>query len=477
MLVHALACLSILAFPFAQKSTGEAPKPAPQSVAQPAVESADRLVATMPKGFAPVHMAEQIDKPAVLEYLPFTFSPDGSRVAYFGAKKDRIYGFLDDEDLGYGHKAGRPVFSENGEHVLMAYAKVNKNRSEKWTVFVDGKSVAKEDWVGPATLAEDGNSFAYWTKPDYRLDPSGQPILTRACLVLGHRKSKKFRRSVSEIYPWALTYSRPGLSEDGKRAIGAAQDDTGAGVLVAVGGSKDEVLHTDKGYIRATAYSKDRKRSSFVRTVQKENVKGYEKPETVTYPRVQLHVDGEALRVDADATALPSFSENSEHYAFVYVRDEQFGIGLDGWLVEPSENMIFAARPDSTGTRIAWIEHRDGELLQNLWLSSNSTSSVYKGKAHMCYAFAVKDDGKLILEDMEFSDPWDKIYSFELSPNEDHVAFVALEGERDLYLVCGSRKIGPFQEVDKIRWLDDETVAIGVREDREFWWRTLRVAQ
>ncbi len=448
-----------------------------QSSAAPAEESADRMVATIPEGYAHVHMAERIDKPPVIEYLPFAFSPDGSRVAYYAAKKDRVYAFLDGDDLGYGHKARKPVFSENGEHVLMSLGKVSKNRSESWTVFVDGKNAAKEDWVGPAVISDDGKSFAYWTKPDYRLDPAGKPVLTRARMVLGHRKSKKFRRTESDIYPWALTYSTPGLSEDGKRAIGAARDETRKGVLVSVGGSKDEVLHSDKGYIRQAVHSKDRKRCAFVRTIIKENVRGYEKPDSVTFPKLRLEIDGQVLKLDVDSTALPSFSENSEHYAFIYLRDKKFGIGMDGMLVEPSENMIFAARPDSTGSRLAWIEHRDGELLEDDWLGKYANSSVYQGKAHMCFAYVVEESGKLVLEEMEFSDPWDKIYSFEFSPNEDHVAFVALQGEEDLFVVCGSQQIGPFKEVDRIRWLDDETLAVGVREETAFWWRTLKVAK
>ncbi len=473
MLVLAVAvCLSLgPAGPFASAPT------LPQEGAKESEASGDRLVASIPEGFAAAHMAERIDQPAELEYLPFTFSPDGTQVAFYAAKKDRVYAFFNGEDIGYGHKGRKPIYSENGEHVLMATAKVNKNRSEKWSVYVDGKSVAKEDWVGPAVIADDGNSFAYWTKPDYRLDPSGKPILTRACMVLGHRKGKKFRKKTSKIYPWALTYSTPGLSEDGTRAIGAAHDDTSRGVLVSVGGAKDEVLHTDKGYIREAIYSKDRKRHAFVRRVVKERIKGYKKPKSVTYPRLRLEVDGEVVSVNADATALPKFSENSEHYAFVYVRDKKFGIGMDGYLVEPSENMIFAARPDSTGTRIAWIEHRDGELLENLWLNASSVNSVYQGKAHMCYAYAVREDGGLTLEEMEFSDPWDKIYSFEFSPNEDRVAFIAQEGEEDLYVACGSQKIGPFREIDRIRWIDDDTVAAGVREGHDFWWRTLKIEE
>jgi hypothetical protein len=437
--------------------------------------SSDHLVATIPEGFAAAHMAEQIDKPAELEYLPFTFSPDGTRVAFYAAKKDRIYAFLDGDDIGYGHKGLKPVYSENGEHVLMATAKVNKNRSEKWSVYVDGKSVAKEDWVGPAVMADDGNSFAYWTKPDYRLDPSGKPILNRACLVFGHRSGKRFRRKTSEIYPWALTYRAPGISEDGTRAIGAAHDDTARGVLISVGGSEDEVLHRDRGYIRQTAYSKDRKHHAFVRNVIKKQIKGYERPETVTYPRLRIEVNGDVVKVNADTAALPEFSSSGGHYAFVYVRDKQFGIGMNGYLVEPSENMIFAARPDSTGTRMAWIEHRDGELLEDQWLSPYSSYSVYQGKAHMCSAYAVKEDGGLTLEEVEFSDPWDRIHSFEYSPNEDYVAFIAQEGLEDLYVVCGSQKIGPFREIDRIRWVDEHTVAAGVREHHAFWWRTLTV--
>ena len=237
-------------------------------------ETADRLVDSIPKGYAHVHMAERVAADAELEYLPFTFSPDGSRVAFLAAKKDRIYGFLDGDDIGYGHMGRKPVFSDNGQHVIMALGKSNKNRSEKWVVYVNGDDVAKEDWVGSPTVSDDGNTIAYWIKPEYRLDPAGEPILNRAALVLGTRKSKRFRQTVSDTYSWANTSTTPRLNGDGTRAIGSAYDQVGDGVVLSIGGAKDEVLSAKKGYLRQTAYSKDLKHFATVRTIRQNDVRG-----------------------------------------------------------------------------------------------------------------------------------------------------------------------------------------------------------
>ncbi|QDV07925.1 hypothetical protein Poly30_34600 [Planctomycetes bacterium Poly30] len=439
-----------------------------------AAESADRLVAKIPKNFAHVHMAEQVDGPAQLEYLPFTFSPDGSRVAFLAAKKDRVYGFLDGEDIGWGDMGRKPVFSENGEHIIMALGKSAKNRSESWVVYVDGDDATKEDWVGPLTIANDGEAIAYWSKPGFRLDTSGDPILNRATMILGKRKSKRFRRHESETYAWANTEIAPLLNEDGSRAIGTAYDDLRRGLVLSIGDSKDEVLHSVDGWYTQTAYSNDLKRVATVRRVIEENVKGYVPPKTITFPRYVIQVDGQDIQVNADASALPEFSRNGEHYSFVYLRDKQFGLGIDGQLLPPSENLILDAKPDSAGGRIAWIEHRDGDLLENLWLNRNMQRLVYQGKSHLCEAYVGEKDGALVLEETSYSDPYDKIYGIHFSPDEQRVAFLALE-EQSYFVVCRGQKIGPFEEIDQIRWVDNDTVAVGTREGDEFWWRSMKL--
>ncbi|MEM8713207.1 MAG: hypothetical protein AAGG01_19860, partial [Planctomycetota bacterium] len=343
-----LALPLILASAFASPSRAAVP------------QTTDTLVATIPKGFAFVHMEERAGEKPKQVYLRFAFAPGGERVAFYAAKKDRVYAFLDGEKLGYASKGAQPVFTEDGEHVVMALGKVNKNRSESWKVLVDGDEVAKEDWVGALSISASGDSIAYWTKPDYRVDPTGKVILNRARLVLAQRKKKRFRRTVSDEYAWALTYSAPLLNEEGTTAFGTAYDDRSRGLVVAVGDVKEEVLSEREGYIRQYAITKDATRVATVRRLFKENKRGYEKPETVTYPRFQLEVDGEDLRVNADATALPRFSENGEHYAFVYLRDGAFGVGVDGELLPASEHMVLQAWASSNGTRVAWIEHRDG---------------------------------------------------------------------------------------------------------------------
>ena len=67
---------------------------------------------------------------------------------------------------------------------------------------------------------------------------------------------------------------------------------------------------------------------------------------------------------------------------------------------------------------------------------------------------------------------FDRITQLVFSPEEDHLSYTARDGER-WFLVCGDERIGPFDGVDKLHWLDETTLAIGTREGREFWWRTM----
>ena len=57
------------------------------------------------------------------------------------------------------------------------------------------------------------------------------------------------------------------------------------------------------------------------------------------------------------------------------------------------------------------------------------------------------------------------------SPSRERAAYVA-----DGHVRCGDRSAGPFDGIGRLRWIDDDTVAFGTREGREFWWRHLSMA-
>lgn len=453
----------------------EKPESPPAETPPPESEaSADRLVGTLPDKYAFSRMAEKPNGPAELEYLPFAFSPDGSRVAFLAAKKDRIYAFLDGKELGFGHKGQGPVFSANGKHAIMALGKVNNNRSEKWTIYVDGSKAGNEDWVGPLSISPDGKSIAYWTKPNYRMGSADKPVKNRNVMVVGKRKSKKFRQAKSKSYSWASTWDAPLFNEDFSRALGSAYNEVNEGIIISVGGRKEEILRASVGFYSQTVYSKDAKHAATVRYIVNRDVKGRGKFDPEAHRPRQLEVDGKLIEANADSIALPRFSSNGEHCSFVFVRDKHFGIGIDGELLPVSEHMILSAMPDASGAHIAWVEHRGGDLAEKLWLNKSVDKSIYQGQAHLCSAYVVDgEDGGLALADQEESDPYDRIYYMTFSPNEELVAFVGATKE-GYYIVCGAQRIGPFEEVGEIRWLDEKTVGVGTREHRDYWWRTLR---
>ncbi len=208
--------------------------------------------------------------------------------------------------------------------------------------------------------------------------------------------------------------------------------------------------------------------------VYKRDVKGTTKRKKDSFPRYQLEVDDQLVEVEADALALPSFSPNGEHYSFVFLRHEKFGIGLNGKTLPVSENLILSAMPDSTGARVVWIEHRDGDLAKKYWLNRNVQNSIYQGKSHLCSGYVVDGDEGLILDELEFSDPYDKIHRYTFSPNEERVVFLA-EVEKKYYVVCGAQQIGPFDGVDRIEWINEDQIGVGTREENEYWWRTMTV--
>ncbi|MEM8711131.1 MAG: hypothetical protein AAGG01_09270, partial [Planctomycetota bacterium] len=145
-----------------------------------------------------------------------------------------------------------------------------------------------------------------------------------------------------------------------------------------------------------------------------------------------------------------------------------------GELLPASEHMILQAWASSEGTRVAWIEHRDGELLQDKWLDAYAINSVYQGQSHLGFGWVSEADGALILDEVQYSEGYDEIRRIVPSPDEERFAFLA-SNEEGYYVVCGAQRMGPFETVERIEWQDDSTLAAGTRDGSEFYWRTLLI--
>ncbi|MEM1448537.1 MAG: hypothetical protein AAF957_00770 [Planctomycetota bacterium] len=429
------------------------------SAAQETDPPEDRRIATVP---------DKHDLPTA-----FAFSPDGERVAFLARKKRRLYAYVDGEDVGYGDDGYTPVFSENGEHVFISLVKRNKNRTEKWTVYCDGEVVAREDWIGPLTSSFDGDTIAFWTQPGYRTDKEGESILERACLVIAHRKKRAFRQTKSKVYEWGATFEAPLLVENDTRVVGNTYWD-GTGTIVSVGGKKDEVLHSRTGYFLHATWTKD---GSHVAAV----IRNYGDRDSFTerppYSPYEVFVDGRVTNVQADAWALPTWSPNGEHLAFGFHRDERFGVGVGEAMVPLGEDPILRVMVDSSGTRLVWVVREGGEAPPSTWLRRYARSEVLGGRERVGMIEIVPELGGIPEgEEIEptLGNKFEEIGQLVFTPDEERLVYTARDGAM-WFVVSGEDRIGPFDAVGKLRFLDDRTVAIGTREGRDFWTRHLRL--
>lgn len=169
--------------------------------------------------------------------------------------------------------------------------------------------------------------------------------------------------------------------------------------------------------------------------------------------------------VEVDAMGLPSYSANGEHLAFVYHAKGTFGVGVGERLRAAGADPITRVEVSDGGGHVAWVFRTGATLAPVYWLAPNGGLLAEGGAQHVAVAPLKGDDEPAIGPPVEF------VGEIAFSPSGERAAYVA-----DGHVRCGDRSAGPFDGIGRLRWIDDDTVAFGTREGREFWWRHLSLA-
>lgn len=112
------------------------------------------------------------------------FARNGANVAYVARRGDAEFVAVTGKHVGAAFdEVLAPVIDSRGEHV--AFRAIRRSKLDiEHSVWLDGKRVATDDWIGPVALSPADSTPALWTSSQF-------PVL-----VFGNRKASTTSRSV-----------------------------------------------------------------------------------------------------------------------------------------------------------------------------------------------------------------------------------------------------------------------------------------
>lgn len=421
--------------------------------------AAERLLATIPSELslegAPFADPNGKTVPGVREVV---WSADGSRVAYVGLKGNAPHPVFGDQVGERFDYADPPVFSADGAHVAFRVGKRVSKTAETWWVLIDGKLTGKESWIGSIALGPSGE-LAYWTQPDAKIGPDG--AYSRGAMVL----ATPWKRGKSWSDAQALR--APVFSADGSMVATLASKNGEWSVLAADKKGERE-LGSRHRWIESFALRPDGREATLVVFAADAGPAGSD-PASAP-PRTILLRGKEELASNRDAAGCPVYSSDGKHVAYKFVAGDKMGIAVDGGGGE-SAAWDFVSTPifSPGGEQVAFVG-RTGAVVGAWWrVAPEGDRSVEGGR---CF---------VVLQDARGRETWrseacSDARSLAFDPSDAkgaRIAFAA-RSESGWSIVCGERRLGPFDEVGTPCFAPGgRSITFGARSGRELWQRRL----
>jgi len=255
-----------------------------------------------------------------------TWSPDGSRVALTGVVDDETVPMWTDDEGWHQAKAfdyiNKPVFSDDSAHVAFSAGKAVSKKKETWSVLLDGKSLGKEDWIGPVAFLPGTDTPVYWTQPGAKLDRNGAYSGGAYVLRVGKKKGKKWKGMGSLL---SLSFAR-----DGSVVGSLAPDGTGWTVLLA---TKKKQKNEERlvNFSSGLTLSADGKAWAFGELVMDvTSDPATWDPPGIPPSRWNVRRGEEAVGMEFQSADMPVFAPTGERLAFRVMGKDGMGVVIEG---------------------------------------------------------------------------------------------------------------------------------------------------
>lgn len=383
------------------------------------------------------------------------FARNGSKVAFVIRKGAKFRPVVDGTVGDEYDEVSAPVMDATGQHVAFRAMLLEHNKSARWILLYDGKSIASDDWIGEVALAPNDGTPAFWLSHGHVNNADGSLSHGPMTLQFGKLKSKKWQGTEEQIPPC--------FTADGKWvfSVGTRGGDSN---VVALDNKGKEVKY-GQGLIAEAVVSADGKEYACSSIDYSKGDPKIARAYVFAVWREEVAPGPDALPEHASrgyaSAGSPVFSPSGRELAYKIERGGQFGVVTNGSMDARYEFDFvdeICWSPDNGS--VAYLAGRGCKL------NDHSGTEILAGtRATGGKWIAVHGD--------ERSSEYDAAREPRCSRDGKQFAYAACLEDK-WRLVVGAKSSDACDDVAGLVWADDgKSVSYGCRQGDEITWRKL----
>jgi hypothetical protein len=384
-----------------------------------------------------------------------TWSADGRTVAYVARRGDEYFPVVGSE-LGeaYGD-VQMPVLA--GGHAFFVVSRAVTESTGHWWLWIDGKTVRQEDWMGDLAVRDDGRQVAYWSQPGAKLGNAEQATSSDHYLVLGTERSGHWSFERGER--WFDCTTTKALYGSGRERVFTWAADNGWFVIQS--GKPEKRLTEAQPGIDGIAISAD---GSALAYVKRSGASSGTAPCAAAGEGRELYFKGKRVGRKFDVVSRPAVDARGAHVAYVVGLDGRSTVAIDDdEHPQGRYDHVIELAFDPQGTRLAFVANEGGH-------PHTTAAAAIEGGQSFVVVVSVAEHGKAV-EQARFL----KVRELVWSPSGERLAYCTRD-EVGWRIVCDEMRSESCDEVGTPHFAPEgASLHFGARTGRDLWWRELRL--
>jgi hypothetical protein len=426
------------------------------AVPQSPARSADTLLAEVPEDLEVANdfVFNASNRGAFVARSTLVWSADGRTVAYVGIRGDDWFPVVGAK-VGEAYAGVSPPILAGGHAFFHVGRALNEDTEEHW-LWIDGKTVGPEDWMGELAVSRSGKQVAFWTWPGAHVG-NGRPSPANSHRLAIASEGKNGHWTVKRSDEWAESgVMPPQFSADGERVVACAVGSKGW-VLLEVSGKRATELTEPHPLIDNFALAETSSAIAYVRTDART---GGSSPVPTASEHAELYFKGKRVGPKLVGITQPTADAPGNHVACVVTVGTMRAVAVDGEVLKTGRfDHVLELRFDPLGKQLAFVANRGGKR-------DTGNPGLISGGESFVVVVPVPPQS-LLDQRPNYREVRDLVWNAA----GNRLAYCAQDAD-GWRVVCGERASEPHDDVGTPMFAaDGKSLAFGTRDGRELWWR------